>query len=70
MLPGNFWGSLVDSISLQDTKLIYRNLWHFYTQTKENIRTEIKETIPFTITSKKKNKKQKKTTLDETYLRR
>jgi len=47
MLPGNFWGSLVDSISLQDTKLIYRNLWHFYTQTKEN-RTEIKETIPFT----------------------
>ena len=49
MLPGNFWGSLVDSISLQDTKLIYRNLWHFYTQTKENIRTEIKETIPFTI---------------------
>ena len=38
-------------VKLQDTKLIHRNLLHFYTLTTKN--REIKETIPFTITLKK-----------------
>jgi len=36
---------------LQDTKLIHRNLLHFYTLTTKN--REIKETVPFTITLKR-----------------
>ena len=39
---------------LQDTKLIYRNLLHFYTLTMKYQR-EIKEAIPFTITFKRMN---------------
>ena len=39
-------------VKLQDTKLIYRNLLHFYKLTMK-YQKEIKETIPFTITSKR-----------------
>ena len=38
-------------VKFQDTKLIYRNMLHFYTLT--NINREIKETILFTIASKR-----------------
>ena len=38
-------------VKLQDTKLIYRNLSHFYALTTNQ--KEIKERIPFTITSKR-----------------
>ena len=40
------------SVKLQDTKLIYRNLLHFYTLTMK-YKKKIKETIIFTITSKR-----------------
>ena len=44
----------MNSIKLQDTKLIQRNLLYSYTLTKnERSEREIKETIPFTITSKR-----------------
>ena len=36
---------------MQDTNLRYRNQLHFYTLTTKD-REEIKETIPYTITSK------------------
>ena len=39
-------------VKLQDTKLIYRKLSHFYTLIKI-YQKEIKATIPFTITSKR-----------------
>ena len=38
-------------VKLQDTKLIHRNLLHFYTLTTKN--REIKETVPFTISLKR-----------------
>ena len=38
---------------LQDTKLIYRNLLHFHTHNNELSEREIKETIQFTIASKR-----------------
>ena len=44
-------GSSMNLIKLQDTKLIHRNLLHSYTLTMKE--REIKETIPFAITSKK-----------------
>ena len=37
---------------LLDTKLVYRNLLHFYTLNNKRSEREIKETIPFTIASK------------------
>ena len=42
----------MNSVKLQDTKLIHRNLLHSYTLTTLAER-EIKETIPFTIASKR-----------------
>ena len=41
----------MNSVKLQDTKLIHRNLLHFYTI--QRLEREIKETIPFTFTSKR-----------------
>ena len=38
---------------LQDTKLIHRNQWHFYTLNNERSEREIREAIPFTIASKR-----------------
>ena len=40
-------------IRLQDRKLMHRNLWHSYTLTTKISETEITETIPFTITTKR-----------------
>ena len=40
-------------VKLQDTELIPSNLLHFYTLNSERAEREIKETIPFTITSKR-----------------
>ena len=42
---------IMNLVKLQDTKLIYRNLSHFYALTTNQ--KEIKERIPFTITSKR-----------------
>ena len=42
----------MNSVKLQDTKLIYRNLLHFYTLTT-NYQKEMKETKSFCITSKR-----------------
>ena len=42
----------MNSVKLLDTKLIYRNLLHFYTNNELSER-EIKETIPSTIASKR-----------------
>ena len=39
-------------VRLQDTKLMHRNLWHSYTNNKKSEK-EMKETIPFTITTKR-----------------
>ena len=44
----------MNSIKLQDTKLIYRNVWPFYT-VKTNYQKE-KNTIPFIIASKRKKR--------------
>ena len=41
----------MNSVKLQDAKLIYRNLLHFYTLNKAE--RGIKKTFPFTIESKK-----------------
>ena len=41
----------MNSVTFQDTKLIYRNVLHSYTLTTKE--REIKETIPFTIASKR-----------------
>ena len=41
----------MNSVKSSNTKLIYRNLLHFYTLTISE--REIKETIPFTIGSKR-----------------
>ena len=40
-------------VKLQDTKLIHRNLFYSYTPTIKRSEREIKETIPFIITSKR-----------------
>ena len=42
----------MNSVKFQDKKLIYRNLWHFYTLIKD-YQKEIKKVILFTITSKR-----------------
>ena len=52
MQPENCWSSSMKSVNLQCTKLIYRNMLHFYILNKLSER-EIKETIPFIITSKR-----------------
>ena len=43
----------MNMVRFQDTKLIHRKLLHFYTLTTKH-QTEIKETIPFTIVSKRR----------------
>ena len=43
----------MNSVKLQDTKLIPRNLFAFLYSNNERSEREIKETIPFTITSKR-----------------
>ena len=50
--PKNYSSSSMNLVKLQDTKLIYRNLLHFYTNNELSER-EIKKIIPFTITSKR-----------------
>ena len=52
MLPENY-SSLMNSIKLLDTKLIHRNLLHFYILNSGGSEREIKEIIPFSITSKR-----------------
>ena len=42
-------------VRLQDIKLIHRNLLHSYDTNIKRTEREIKETIPFTITSKRMN---------------
>ena len=42
----------MNSAKLPDSKLIYRNLLHFYALTNKLSGREIKETIPFTTVSK------------------
>ena len=43
----------MNSVSLQDTELICRNLLHFHTLMIQRIKRKIKEIILFTITSKR-----------------
>ena len=40
-------------VRLQDKKLMHRNLWHSYTPTTKKSEREIKETLPFTIATKR-----------------
>ena len=42
----------MNSVELQDTKLIYRNMFHFYTLTADYQREKLQKAIPFTIASK------------------
>ena len=42
----------MNSVNFQDTKLIYKNLLHFYILIKKLSEREIKKTIPFTMVSK------------------
>jgi len=43
----------VNSAKSQDTKSIHGNLLHSYTQTMKKSESEIKESIPFTIATKR-----------------
>ena len=51
----NYWHSGVNSVNLQGTRLIYRNLLHFYLLTINNkiSKREIKEATPFTNAAKR-----------------
>ena len=51
VIPENYQSSLMNSVKLQDTKLIQKSLAFLYTNNKRSER-EIQETIPFTITPK------------------
>ena len=53
MLLENYWSSLVNLVKLQDIKSTHRNLLHSYTLIMRKIEREIKETIPFTIATKR-----------------
>ena len=44
---------IINLVKLQDTKLIHRNLLHFYRLTMKKTEREIKETIPFTMAMKR-----------------
>ena len=44
--PKNYYNSLMNSVKLQDTKLIYRNLLHFHILTMNYQRNIKKNTIP------------------------
>ena len=48
VIPENYQSSLMNSVKLQDTKLIQKSLAFLYTNNKRSER-EIKETIPLTI---------------------
>ena len=50
MPPENYQSSSIDLVKLQDTKLTYRNLLHFYTLDNELSEREIKDIVPFAIT--------------------
>ena len=52
MSPKNYQNSLMSSVNFQDTKLIYINIFCFYTNNELSER-EVKKTIPFTIASKR-----------------
>ena len=43
----------MNTVKLQDIKLIHRNSLHSYTLAKEKTEREIKQTIPFTIAVKR-----------------
>lgn len=47
----------MNSAKQQDTKLTFRDCWHFYTPIKELSEREMKKTIPFTIIIRKKRNK-------------
>ena len=51
MSPENYQNSSMNLVNFQDIKLINRNLFHFYILKVSE--REIKETIPFTITSRR-----------------
>ena len=52
MPPENYQNSPIKTVKSQDTKLIYRNLLHFFLYTNnEKSEQEIKEMISFTIAS-------------------
>ena len=53
MLPENYQSSSMNSVKLQDTKLIQESVTFLYTN-NERQRKEIKKTIPFIIASKRK----------------
>ena len=59
--PKYYQNSSMKSVKLQDTKVICRNLLHFYTLTIKH-----KETIPFLITSKRIEKEIKDLYLEST----
>ena len=42
----------MDSVMLQDTKLMYKNLLHFYKLTMKYQKEKLRETFPFTIALK------------------
>ena len=50
MLPKNHQSPSMNSVKLQDTKLIHRNLLHFYTLTMNDQKEKL---IPFKITTKR-----------------
>ena len=50
--PKSYQSSSLNSVKLQDTKLIYRNLLHFYILTAK-YQKEVKEIISFTIVSQR-----------------
>ena len=43
----------MNSAKKQDTKLMHRNLLHSYTLMMKNLEREIKETLPFTMATKR-----------------
>ena len=43
MIPENYQSSSMNSVKLQDTKLIYRNLFHFYTLTMKDQKEKLRK---------------------------
>ena len=52
MQPEDYWSSLINSVKLQDTKLTLKLVVFLYTN-NERTERKIKETISFTITSRR-----------------
>ena len=48
MLPENYQSSQMNLVTLQDIKLIHRNLLHFYTLKTKDKKDNLKKKIPFT----------------------